>query len=295
MRGGWLSTRIGSDAAVSTDEETGVIEVSIPSGTPFGLFDPGQLVSLQNKVFMLVTADVINTAAAHAIGSNISLLSPDGLGGAGTKSRVILDLGESNAQGIAPKVRRTLVPIDHKLTFDTTPDGAASGPTTIQLGLVALNDRTLFCPERSEDQFDAYMSVNTPIAPPAVFVTVPLNVQSFTPNPAVFSHTPPSGLVTVLVAGRYTVSADVSGFQSVTTSRSSVLWAVFRNGLLLPGTIMLTYHRTAAAGFDSASTVVTDDFAAGDVLSIVALRVAGVGTLSMFLQGCSLTIEREEE
>ncbi len=67
------TTPIGADATVSVDEETGVIEVSIPVGTSFGLFDPGQLTQLQNKTFMLVDADVINVPATHAGGSNISI------------------------------------------------------------------------------------------------------------------------------------------------------------------------------------------------------------------------------
>jgi len=136
-------TPIGSDAKVSVDEETGVIEVDIPAGTPFGMFDPGQLTSLQDKTFMLVAADVISVPAMHAAGSNISIESPPGVG-APPKSRVVVDLAMSGALGIEQKIFRTVIPVAHKLTFDTTPDGVATGPTTVQLGLVVLNDRTLF-------------------------------------------------------------------------------------------------------------------------------------------------------
>lgn len=118
-----------------TRKRSEIVEVEIPAGSPYGLFDPGEVVNLQNKDFLVVSATVISDGApVHAAGSELRIVSPE-VGGS-PREQQIRDL--SGVPGIFP-VFGEVVPIDHKIALDTVADGPASGPHRIELTLVSLD------------------------------------------------------------------------------------------------------------------------------------------------------------
>ena len=117
-------------------QPTGIIDVTLPVGVSFGLFDVGEIVGQRYKNFLVFSITVVSQANTFAAGDVVELVSPDLPSGAGAKRQTIVGLDANN--GIEPQLRET-VPIDHKLAFDTS-TGARPGPYLVQLTLAALDE-----------------------------------------------------------------------------------------------------------------------------------------------------------
>lgn len=263
-----------------------------------GLIDPDYVVSALGpdkqgtRGNRWISVFWLEASTVGAAGARLEVV--DAVGGTVVVQEDIADLA-----GLTTFYRRKgiLVPQGSMLRISGFAAGAT--PHKVRVTIQYLNNEELLlaqkvlceCDPLTESQFDAYFNSAPAPVIAGVLVSVPLDFQTFTPDPTVFSHTPPSPLVTVNKTGRYEITGDVGALQRGTSVRSTVVWAILRNGGLIPGTIAYTYHRDAINGLGTASTTVIVDLDAGDIISLVASRFAGTGTLVMAAQSCSLSME----
>ncbi len=101
------------------------------------------------------------------------------------------------------------------------------------------------------------------------------------------------GRVTVNFTGRVKVTYSVSA-DGTNTTRASMLWDLYQNAAIVPGSRSFTYHRTTASGEDTASRTVLLDVTSGDIVDVRGQVVAGTGTAHPTLpNGSNLLFERK--
>lgn len=131
-----------------------------------------------------------------------------------------------------------------------------------------------------------------------VGVFTPLVIDIVNLSSSLFTHAAPSGNVTVNVEGRYEVTFVGSGFQAAGAARSTAAWALFHDqgagAVFQFGAAAFSYHRDAANGFGSCSATWTLDLSAGDILSVQATRIGGLGVISFFPFACTVGIRATE-
>ncbi len=263
-----------------------------------GLIDPDYVVSALGpdkqgtrgnrwiSVFWLEAADV------GAAGARLEVVDA-------VDDTVVIQEDIANLAGLTTFYRRKgiLVPQGSMLRISGFPVAATPHKVRITIQYLSLQDLLLAqkvlceCDPLTESQFDAYFNSAPPPVIGGVLVFVPLDFQTFVPDPTVFTHVLSSAVVTVNKTGRYEITADVGAFQRETNVRSTVGWAILRNLVIIPGTLAITYHRDSKNGLGTASTTVIVDLDAGDTIVIAATRIAGTGNLLMSTQSCSLSME----
>ncbi len=120
-----------NEPAFFGERPTFIQQITLPaSAGTFGVYDPGQGFLAQNKASRLVSLAVVPfVATAFDVDDKVSLVGPAG------NSTKILDLARDN--GIFPAVDIP-IPVDHKLSFDTTA-GAIAGPYRIDMTFLPIN------------------------------------------------------------------------------------------------------------------------------------------------------------
>lgn len=121
-----------NDPAFYGERATYIQQVTLPAvAGAFGVYDPGDGFLAQNKASRLVSLCVIPAiATAFDIADKVSLVGPAG------NTRKVVDLARQN--GIFPALD-IVIPVDHKLAFDTTA-GAIAGPYRIDMNFLEVND-----------------------------------------------------------------------------------------------------------------------------------------------------------
>lgn len=104
--------------------------VVVPVGTPFGIFDPGEILHKQNVAMRLVSLVVQNDAGTTLVAGDVVRLEGPDLPAGGNQDAAFLDL--SVGDGLIP-LSGLLVPVGHTLSFTTAGSGAV-GPFRIQMG-----------------------------------------------------------------------------------------------------------------------------------------------------------------
>ncbi|MAF27861.1 MAG: hypothetical protein CL819_01275 [Croceicoccus sp.] len=130
-----------------------------------------------------------------------------------------------------------------------------------------------------------------PSVPFTGLIQVPLNVAVPGSDPAFYTHTPVPGHVTVLQAGIYEASYHVAIDKFGPTGTTSA--AVMVTPALVQGSVAFGVHRGPAVGEDTITISPTRvQLAAGAVVTLLALRWAGGGTLQTVPIGCAMTIRK---
>jgi len=137
------------DLVRSTGSPLQIYELDLPAGTPFGIFDPGELGLLgKSGSYLLRHCTVYSRTLAglspHLTGSRVAVVSPPGPGGF-TNSRTIIDLGPAGfgvGSGVVPEGSGIPIPVGHKIAFVTAADAAATptpGPHLVQMTFTPAN------------------------------------------------------------------------------------------------------------------------------------------------------------
>ena len=85
-----------------------------------------------------------------------------------------------------------------------------------------------------------------------------------------------------VVSINYSCSANVTN-----NSRSIVQWDVYINGSIVAGSRSFSYHRTTAAGEDTASKEILFNVSSGDQIEVRANVLAGAATTKITVAGAS--------
>lgn len=136
------TTVLDPASVVTTDPATGITLVAVPIGATFGILDPGELGSLgQQATLLLQHISVSSKGGNHAVGSIMGVVGPtEGAVIPFLPKRTLIDFGldptDDIESGVVTEGQCYPIPAGHRIFFDTTADGAASGPHVIQLSLL---------------------------------------------------------------------------------------------------------------------------------------------------------------
>ncbi len=128
-------------------------------------------------------------------------------------------------------------------------------------------------------------------------IGIPLTVRPIDApfNPAVYSHTPGSPSVTVLIAGRYRITYAGCG-QNAPGPRSSVAWflALDTGSGFVPtgGTLGETFHTGGTIGVGQAYSFLETNLVAGNRVRLEAIIIAGGPNVTPAILACKLGIAR---
>jgi hypothetical protein len=135
--------------------------------------------------------------------------------------------------------------------------------------------------------------------PLLTIVPIPWAIQRVI-DPTQYTHVPGTPDVTVLNAGQYAVSFNVTpimtaGFGGL--ARSTVLHALLLDVgagfALVPGTIVASYHRITTNGRQTATLAPAQlALGAGSILRIASLKISGLSIIATAADGTNLTIDR---
>lgn len=134
------------------------------------------------------------------------------------------------------------------------------------------------------------------LLPLLVVVPVPWDTTRFV-DAVEFAHVPPSPLITIVRGGRFKISFNVTPTMTAGAgggARTTVLHALLVNGAVAAGTnFVFSYHRIAADGTQTATlSPIELPLIAGDVVSVVSVKLTAGGTLVLSGGASSLYIER---
>ncbi len=128
----------GTPVDGEVEPQTGIVLYDVPG--PVGVFDLAALIGVFNFPLVIQGISVENTVNPHSAGSRVDIQSPPRVDSAARKSALAFLFGGTN--GLLPQTN-FIVPVDHRITIDTTPDGGAPGPHVIQFSIARANDATL--------------------------------------------------------------------------------------------------------------------------------------------------------
>lgn len=111
------ATGLGAVTPVQGDD---IIQVTIPDGTNFGAFDPGELVMLPNVPFLLLGVSIV-AAVTPFTGGTIRLVGPQASGGSAVNRKAFSLLALGGSSGIVQTPQ--LMPFEHILSFTTVDAG----------------------------------------------------------------------------------------------------------------------------------------------------------------------------
>ncbi len=100
-----------------------------------------------------------------------------------------------------------------------------------------------------------------------------------------------SGLLTISLPGSYLISFDVS-YRGTTNNITTCQTAIYKNGILIPGTTAYSNHSSASHGQQTTTSQLNVICNAGDVISVRGIRVSGNGSLVTQPNGCRLNIRK---
>lgn len=134
--------------------------------------------------------------------------------------------------------------------------------------------------------------------PLLTIVPVPWDTARVPVDAVEFGFVAPSPAITILRGGRFLISFNITPIMTAgfgVLARSTVLHALLVNGALAAGVnIVASYHRTAVNGIDTATLEpVILSLVAGDIVSVVSVKISGISTISLLGGGSSLLIERD--
>jgi len=107
-----------------------------------------------------------------------------------------------------------------------------------------------------------------------------------------YSHTLGSASITIDTTADYEINVDVTNSPTGTTSRSESEIRLVKNGVFVPGTKGLLYHRNTAQGGNSASFKIVLSLVATDIIKVQSILRSGSGIISTYPDGCRITIRK---
>ncbi len=129
----------GTPGTGEVDPQTGIVSYEVPG--PVGVFDLAAIIGVFNVPLVIQGISIENTLNPHAPGSRVSIQSPALVDNASARKLALAFLfGETNGL-----LRQTnfIVPVDHRIAIDTTPDGGTPGPHVIQFSVTPVTDGLL--------------------------------------------------------------------------------------------------------------------------------------------------------
>lgn len=127
-------------ASIVTRDPNGVLLVSVPAASNFGILDPSDpLIGVLGAQSNLVLQHIlVSSSVDHAVGSVMGIVGPTEGGLIPfLPKRTLIDFGLAPADdvesGIVSEGQCYPIPAGHQLFFDTQADGVAPGPHVIQL------------------------------------------------------------------------------------------------------------------------------------------------------------------
>ncbi len=129
----------GTPATGVVQPGTGIVEYTVAG--PVGVFDLASIVGVFTVPLVLQGISVENAVNPHLEGSRVSIQSPATVDNPATRnSALAFFIGDTN--GVLPQTN-FVVPVGHRISIDTTPDGVAPGPHVIQFSLARATDELL--------------------------------------------------------------------------------------------------------------------------------------------------------
>ena len=106
-----------------------------------------------------------------------------------------------------------------------------------------------------------------------------------------YSHTLGTSGITINSDGNYEIHSDITIYMTVGGRTQSEVRFIL-NGVQMPGTKALLYHRTTAQSGNSGTVKIVRTLTQGDVINVQSIRRSGSGTTTTYPEGCRIYIKK---